>query len=147
MAAPVMGRADLERLTERYFTIMNRHDPRALAALYAPECAVESPLFSSLRGRPAVEESFRKWFVIFPDVEFRRESTIIDPPSVAVATVATATHEGELFGLPASHKKIEFRVIRLVTVEDGLIQTERRVYDFTGLLVQLGVLRARPAKP
>lgn len=147
MAAPVMGRADLERLTERYFTIMNRHEPRALAALYAPECEVESPLFSSLRGRAAVEESFRKWFGIFPDVEFRRESTIIDPPSVAVATVATATHEGELFGLPASHKKIEFRIVRLVAVEDGLIQTERRVYDFTGLLVQLGVLRARPAKP
>ena len=147
MGTPVMGRADLERLTERYFTTMNRHEPRALAALYAPECTVESPLFSSLRGRPAVEESFRKWFKIFPDVEFRRESTIIDPPHVAVATVATATHEGELFGLPPSHKKIEFRIVRLVTAEDGMIQTERRIYDFTGLLVKLGVLRARPAKP
>jgi len=60
--------------------------------------------------------------------------------------VTTATHEGELFGLPASHKKIEFRVVRLVTAEDGMIQTERRIYDFTGLLVQLGVLRARPAR-
>jgi hypothetical protein len=31
--------------------------------------------------------------------------------------------------------------------DDGLIEHERRIYDFTGLLVQLGVLRAKPAKP
>jgi hypothetical protein len=28
---------------------------------------------------------------------------------------------------------------------DGKIQHERRVYDFTGLMVQLGVLKAKPA--
>jgi hypothetical protein len=27
---------------------------------------------------------------------------------------------------------------------DGLIAHERRVYDFTGLLIQLGVLRSKP---
>jgi hypothetical protein len=31
--------------------------------------------------------------------------------------------------------------------EQGLVAHERRIYDFTGLLVQLGVLRAKPAKP
>jgi hypothetical protein len=31
--------------------------------------------------------------------------------------------------------------------DDGLIEHERRIYDFTGLLVQIGVLRAKPAKP
>jgi hypothetical protein len=37
--------------------------------------------------------------------------------------------------------------MRVITVADGLIASERRIYDFTGLLVQLGVLRAKPAKP
>jgi steroid delta-isomerase-like uncharacterized protein len=146
VATVEMSRADLARLTDRYTAAMNKHDPRALAALYAQDCSVDSPLFSSLQGRPAVEDSYRKWFDIFPDVEFRPESTIIDPPFLAVTTLTTATHEGELFGLPASHKKIEFRVVRLVTVQDGMIRTERRIYDFTGLLLQLGVLRARPAR-
>jgi hypothetical protein len=27
---------------------------------------------------------------------------------------------------------------------EGLIAHERRVYDFTGLLIQLGVLRSKP---
>ena len=31
-------------------------------------------------------------------------------------------------------------------VTDGAIVRERRIYDFTGLLIQLGVLKSRPAK-
>lgn len=143
-----MDRTNLERLTDRYLTAMNRHDPRALAALYAPECRVDSPLFSALQGVAAIEDSYKQWFTIFPDVEFNSESTIVDPPHASVTTLNTATHEGELFGLPATHKTVEFRSVRIVTVnEAGLIVAERRIYDFTGLLVQLGVLRAKPAKP
>ncbi len=141
-----MNRSDLQRMTEQYIAAMNRHDPVALAALYAPACHVDSPLFASIEGRSAVEDSYRQWFAIFPDVEFKPEAMIIDPPSAAVTTVNTATHSGELFGLPPTRKRVEFRTVRLVTIEDGLIATERRVYDFTGLLVQLGVLRAKPAK-
>ncbi len=142
-----MDRRDLAQMTERYIEAMNRHDPRSLAALYAPGCTVESPLFASLHGPAAVEASYRQFFGIFPDIEFKPEATVIDPPTMAVSTVNSATHEGELYGLAATHKRIEFRTVRLVTVDaDGLIVMERRVYDFTGLLVQLGVLRAKPAK-
>jgi hypothetical protein len=31
------------------------------------------------------------------------------------------------------------------TFADGLVQHERRVYDFTALLIQIGVLRGKPA--
>jgi steroid delta-isomerase-like uncharacterized protein len=141
-----MNRSDLQRMTEQYIAAMNRHDPVALAALYAPACHVDSPLFATLHGRDAVEASYRQWFTIFPDIEFKPESTVLDPPTAAVTTINTATHAGELLGLPPTRKKIEFRSVRLVTVDDGLIVKERRIYDFTGLLVQLGVLRARPAK-
>jgi steroid delta-isomerase-like uncharacterized protein len=142
-----MGRSDLERVTTLYLDGMNTHDPGALAALYAVNCVVESPLFGSLQGRAAVEESYRRWFRIFPDVHFHPESTIIDPPSVAIMTRNTATHEGDLLGLSPTGRQVEFRTLRLITLEDGLIATERRIYDFTGLLVQLGVLRAKPARP
>jgi steroid delta-isomerase-like uncharacterized protein len=142
-----MTRADLERMTARYLSAMNRHDAHSLASLYAADCQVDSPLFAALKGRAAVEASYQQWFTIFPDVEFKPETTVIDPPTLAVATRNTATHEGELFGLAPTHKRIEFRTVRLVTVDaDGLIVKEQRTYDFTGLLVQLGVLRAKPAK-
>jgi predicted ester cyclase len=142
-----MTRVDLERLIERYLATANRHDPHSLAALYSANCRVESPLFASLQGRAAVETSYQQFFAVFPDIEFKRESSVIDPPTMAVTTLNGATHQGEIFGLAPTHKRIEFRLVWLVTVgEDGLIAAERRVYDFTGLLVQLGVLRAKPAR-
>jgi hypothetical protein len=50
--------------------------------------------------------------------------------------------------MPGTNRHIEFRMARLLEMNDhGLIARERRIYDFTGLLVQLGVLRAKPAKP
>lgn len=142
-----MSRADVERVMTAYLDAMNAHDPGRLTQLYSDRCVVDSPLFASLQGRAAVEESYRQWFRVFPDVEFRPESTIVDPPSGVMLTRNTATHEGDLLGLPPSGRRIEFRTVRLMTVEQGLIVSERRIYDFTGLLVQLGVLRAKPAKP
>jgi hypothetical protein len=36
-------------------------------------------------------------------------------------------------------------MVFLYTVKDGQILHERRIYDFTGMLVQIGVLKAKPA--
>jgi hypothetical protein len=33
----------------------------------------------------------------------------------------------------------------LYELKDGQIARERRIYDFTGLLMQVGLLKARPA--
>ena len=142
-----MNRAGLEQFVTNYIEHMNRHDARSLAALYATDCSVDSPLFATLHGRAKVEDAYAQWFRIFPDLQLQIESATIDPPSVTVLTRNNGTHESELLGLPPTHKRVTFRSVRLVTLNDqALIASERRVYDFTGLLVQLGVLRAMPAK-
>lgn len=41
---------------------------------------------------------------------------------------------------------VRFFAEQLFEMKDGLIAQERRYYDFTGLLMQLGVLRGKPAK-
>ena len=58
-----------------------------------------------------------------------------------------ATHEADFFGIPGTHRRIDAHVAWHLTFADGLIARERRIYDFTGLLLQIGVLRAKPAKP
>jgi steroid delta-isomerase-like uncharacterized protein len=140
-------RAQLKSLADSYLDALNRHDAAGAAALHTPNGVVESPMFATLHGRPAIEESYRQLFTSFPDMEFHVESLLIDPPSYAVTTRNVATHEGDFFGLPPTHRRVEILLARVVTTEDGLIKDERRIYDFTGLLVQVGVLRAKPAKP
>jgi hypothetical protein len=50
-------------------------------------------------------------------------------------------------GLEGSGRKFEIQGVRFFKLKDGLIAYERRYYDFTGFLIQLGVLRGKPARP
>ena len=88
---------------------------------------------------------YEVWFRAFPDLTFTTEDLIVDDERVALLGRASGTHLGEFFGMSATSRRIELACVFIYRMEDGLIAHERRVLDFTGLLVQVGVLRAKPA--
>jgi steroid delta-isomerase-like uncharacterized protein len=147
MTQAVMTRAELQMVSDRFQEALRRRDPIAIAACHTPDGIVESPMFATLRGRQAIEEAQRAFFTSFPDAANVVDATVIDPPHVAVFMTVSGTHVNEFFGLPGTGRRMEFRLCRLLRMEGELIAHEARIYDFTGLLVQVGVLRAKPAKP
>ena len=142
-----LARAELQAASDRLQEAVNRRDPVAFAACYASDGVVESPMFATLRGRTAIEEAQRAFLTAFPDVTMTVDATVIDPPCIAVFSTMHATHGNEFFGLPGTGRHIDVRMSRLLRIEGELIAHETRIYDFTGVLVQVGVLRAKPAKP
>lgn len=68
-----------------------------------------------------------------------------DPPRAVIVWNVQSTHVGEVFGMPASGKRIDRTIAYILTLRDGRITKEVRIYDFTSMLIQLGVLRAKPA--
>ena len=139
---------ELQGIAERYVEMWKSRDPVAIAQYHASDCVAESPIYATLRGRKAIEDASRAFFTSFPDATLEADAIIIDPPHGATFTTINATHKNDFFGMPGTNRRIEFRNARLMRWdEQGLIAHERRIYDFTGLLVQLGVLRAKPAKP
>ena len=48
-------------------------------------------------------------------------------------------------GLPPSGRSFRYAAVFLYELKDRQIVRERRISDFTGLLVQIGVLKAKPA--
>jgi steroid delta-isomerase-like uncharacterized protein len=119
-------------------------DAGALAATHAVDGTVNSPTGGVLKGRSEIERVYRIWLTAFPDIVWQPQEILIDDHRVAVLAKLVGTHAGEFFGLPAAGRHVEVEVALVMTVADGLIATERRIYDFTGLLVQTGVLRAKP---
>jgi len=118
-------------------------DADALAACNAVNGTVASPMFKHLNGRKAIAGSYRRLFEIFPDWDYQSDGLIVDDDRVAQPFVATATHRGELLGIAGTGHKCRIEGVRLFRMQDGLIQDERRVYDFTSLLMQIGLLRAK----
>jgi predicted ester cyclase len=52
----------------------------------------------------------------------------------------TGTHEGELFGLAPTHRKVRVMQIQIERVKDGRIAEHWRVTDDLTLMRQLGVV-------
>ena len=142
-----MTAAEVRALMERYREAFRRRDPVAIAACHHTDAAVVSPLFATARGRAAIETGYASLFASFPDLEVSLDAMAVEPPHVASFETMRATHKNEFMGYPGTSKPIEMALARLLTVEDGLIAHQRVVYDFTGWLVQAGVLRAKPGKP
>lgn len=140
-----MTREEIVALFERREAAWRDHDAATLAAGHSPTGVVVSPTGGVLEGRGDIERIYRVWFTAFPDLVFSVEDLVIEDDRAAVLGRVSGTHAGEFFGMPATRRKIEVACCFFYRLQDGLIVHERRILDFTGLLVQVGVLRAKPA--
>jgi len=100
----------------------------------------------SRSGRDAIRQSYQALFTIFPDWAFVSEAPILDGARIALPFSVTATHVGEFMGVAGTNRRFQIRGVMLIEMGDDGIQSEERLYDFTGFLIQVGVLRAKPGK-
>ncbi|MEO6214209.1 MAG: nuclear transport factor 2 family protein, partial [Vicinamibacterales bacterium] len=68
---------DIQALIEKRKEAWNRRDPAALAAGYADDGVVTSPMFPRAEGRAAIERSFESLFRVFPDLEMTFEEPCV----------------------------------------------------------------------
>jgi steroid delta-isomerase-like uncharacterized protein len=143
-----MSNAEIRAFCERFARSWARQDVDALAECYADNCEVISPIFHTLHGRVEVERSLRELFRAFTDFSIEIEEVVISgdyPERVALVWTSKSTHRGEIFGMPGSGRRIDNQVAFFFTLDGGKIVKDRRIYDFTRMLMQLGVLRAKTA--
>jgi predicted ester cyclase len=72
-----------------------------------------------------------------PDAAFAFTHVIADGDLVALRYIGTGTHEGELFGVPATHKALKWEGMVVRRIEAGLVAEEWNEPDNAGLLGQL----------
>ncbi len=141
----IMKREKVEAALKKWSEAWLRHDPTALAEAFASDAVYTSMLVGTIRGTEEIENLYRRWFQAFPDMEFKVESQLIHGNQVAILWSQSGTHMGELFGLPGSGRIFMLPGAFFMTFHGEQIAAMRSIYDFTGLLVQIGVLKAKPA--
>ncbi len=130
----------------RFFEVWKRESVSAISEFYTETARIESPIFHTVTGRADIAKAFTDLFRAFDDWSFRIEDLVVDngPEERVVLFYTTGgTHRGDLFGMPGTGRHIEVQQAALMRFENGRIAFERRLYDFTGLLVQMGVLKAK----
>jgi steroid delta-isomerase-like uncharacterized protein len=140
-----MTREEITAMFARRADAWHAHDAAALASDHALDAVVVSPTGGVLEGRGEIQRIYQVWFNAFPDLGLTDRDLLIDGNRVALIMTVAGTHAGDFFGVPASGRHVQAVCAFIYTLNDTHIIHERRILDFTGVLVQVGVLRAKPA--
>lgn len=124
---------------------INRRDVDFIVNQHAADCEQISPMAGgTVQGRQAIGRLYETWFTGFPDLVWTSDEVLIDGDRVTQMTTQSGTDTGGFMGLPPTGKPFRVSMVWLFTVKDSLFVRVRPIYDFTGLLVQIGLLKAKP---
>jgi predicted ester cyclase len=136
---------DMVAFFARRLELAGRQDATALADLHTEDGVVQSPIAGGeARGREAIARVYQTFFDAFGFESVRQEELLVDGNRANWLLHLDIIDRGGLMGLRPTGRTYSVSIDFLCEFRDGLIARERRIYDFTGLLVQIGALKAKP---
>lgn len=76
----------------------------------------------------------------FPDVQFTVEDQVAEGDKVVTRYTFRGTHQGDLFGIPPTGRRVAFPGISIYRIENGKMREAWVNYDMMGMMQQLGVV-------
>jgi len=141
-----MTRDELTTFASERKAAWDHQDVVKLALGHTVDGVVESPIFGRVQGRAAIETTYRNLFDIFADWKFFFDEIIVEGNRVAQPFTSHATHSKEFLGIPGTGRRFQIHGVLLYDFDGNLISREQRIYDFSGMLIQIGVLKAKPGR-
>jgi predicted ester cyclase len=110
--------------------------------------AVDQNAVVSMPGLPAnfdgIKEVLPMFRTAFPDFSMSVYDLIAEGDQVAYRITWTATHQGELMGIPPTNKRITVTETHIDRIVDGKIVEHAGDWDQLGVLQQVGAVPAPP---
>lgn len=130
----------LTHLIERYYNeLWNQWRFELIPELLSPDLIFRGSLGVDVEGHDGFRNYMQTVRAAFPDFHNTIDDTITEGKSAAVRLSYRATHEGALFGVPATGKKILYSGIAIFHFENELISDGWVLGDTLSLWRQLGV--------
>jgi steroid delta-isomerase-like uncharacterized protein len=133
---PIDNRALVRRIYEE---VWNKRRLELLDELISPSHALLAPNVSgSMVGPEAYKRAMLKLWRGFPDMQMIIEDIVGENEKIVVRWTLSATHDGEFFGISATHKKVSADGITIHHVADGKVIDSYSNFDLGGITKQLG---------
>lgn len=139
-----MTRDETQQFFDRRVDAWRRRDVDVLTRAHAEDCVLESPFAGKVVGRAAIENVYRAFATSFPDFAIADHELVVDGDRVVQMVTFSGTNTGGFMGMAPTGKRFSFAAVLICTMRDGQIAHEKRIYDFTGFLLEIGVLKAKP---
>jgi predicted ester cyclase len=127
-----------------YEEIFNKQNVNAIDELCVPDFIDHSAMPGQSPGIKGMKESFAMYLKAFPDIRMTIDEMLAERDLVAVRFSGEATHKGELFGTPATGKKIKFNGMDFVRFRDGKAVEAWHQGDDAIAMMQIGIKLPMP---
>jgi len=134
------NRTVLRRIIEEAF---NRGQIGVYDELVTPDAVDHAPPPGFSVGGPEAYKQFTAALrSAFPDLHYGIEQLIAEGDFAVSHTRNSGTHRGEIMGIPATGRRVEWTETHIVRVQNGKIVEHWGNFDALGMLQQLGAVPA-----
>jgi steroid delta-isomerase-like uncharacterized protein len=135
-------------LNEAYLSAWNSHDAEAVGGFFAPGALYDDRGAAEVaHGPEEIAAHAARVFEAFPDLRFQIKRIAEGEDFSAGEWRATMTHQGDLFGLAATGRKLSAEGVDVATFgDDDLITHLVSYYDGAAMMRELGLLPGRHSR-
>jgi steroid delta-isomerase-like uncharacterized protein len=95
----------------------------------------------NITGIEAFRDYYNNYLTGFSDAQFNFIDIIGQGDKIVKHWNFKGTHDGEMFGIPATNKKVDISGTTMVLMKDGKVLQEQDFFDNYSFLMQLGLLK------
>jgi steroid delta-isomerase-like uncharacterized protein len=129
-------------LVRRWVEAFNEGNLDAVDDLLTDSYVRHDPNSPEVRGPEEEKQLIAMYRSAFPDLRFTVEDMVAEADKVVARVGISATHEGELLGIPPSGRRLSFTAMELYRLEGGKIDEQWVNVDTLGMMQQIGAIPA-----
>jgi steroid delta-isomerase-like uncharacterized protein len=128
---------------DKWLRAWNTHDAEAAVALVTDDYKRRDPSAPDIDGPDGQRAFLEQVFNAFPNIQFEELHRVAEGDLIAVHVIMTGTHQGEIWGIPATGASVRVEAQEVYRVRDGKVAEQFVILDSLGLMQQLGVVPAQ----
>lgn len=134
---------DIEKTLESWALCWSSADVEHLLSLFTDDCIYEDVTFGVVNHGKAELKSFADGiFAAFPDFKVQNNTRFVAGDWAGMEWIISGTHEGDLPGMPATHKRFSIRGVSILQFETDMIKRCSDYWDLATFLKQVGIMPA-----
>ena len=131
-----MTERENERIVQKIIEAVNRHDIDAMMD-YVADDGIRIGASGTTYDYEGIRKEFADAFAAFPDLITSVDRTVSQGNTVWVEGTVMATHKGELLGIPATNKKVDWPFVWIFDFEAGKVKLWKEYFNIQRVIQQL----------
>ena len=121
--------------------VFNGHDPERMRDLFTADVELHAGALGTVSGVDTVASILGGFIEALTDIDAAEQDVIASGDLVAIRQVVSATHTGNMLGVPATGRRIQWDAVDIYRVtDDGRISEQWAFEDLAAILSQVGAI-------